>query len=113
MARHVGVIAADSMLGRGTPSRGLELTAQYVADQFQKFGLKPAGDNGTWLQRYLVGNDTVTAPNTVGLLEGTDPKLKDEYIVITAHMDHVGFQAGVAAIPSLTVPTTTPRARQG
>ena len=31
-----------------------------------------------------------TAPNTVGILEGSDPKLKHEYIVYSAHMDHVG-----------------------
>lgn len=92
--RHLGVMAADSMLGRGTPSRGLTLTAQYVADQFQAFGLAPLGDGGTWFQRFTVGSDTLTAPNTVGVLEGTDPKLKDEYIVFVAHMDHVGFHSG-------------------
>ncbi len=54
VARHLNVIAADSMLGRDTPSRGLELTARYVADQFQRFGLKPGGDRGTWLQRYPI-----------------------------------------------------------
>jgi Zn-dependent M28 family amino/carboxypeptidase len=32
----------------------------------------------------------VTAPNTVGILEGSDPQLKNEYIVYSAHMDHVG-----------------------
>ncbi|HTG49209.1 MAG TPA: hypothetical protein VL915_01885, partial [Gemmatimonadales bacterium] len=50
--RRVGIIADDSMMGRDTPSRGLELTAKYVADQFRSFGLKPGGDNGTWFQRY-------------------------------------------------------------
>ena len=30
-----------------------------------------------------------TSPNVVGLLPGTDPVLKDEYIVVTAHLDHV------------------------
>ena len=30
------------------------------------------------------------APNTVGILEGTDPTLKSEYVVMSAHMDHVG-----------------------
>ena len=34
--------------------------------------------------------DVVEAPNTIGWLEGSDPELKDEYIVLTAHMDHVG-----------------------
>ena len=53
VAHRIGIIAADSMMGRDTPSRGLELTAAYVADQFRKFGLKRGGDNG-WLQRYPI-----------------------------------------------------------
>ena len=40
VARRIGVIADDSMLGRDTPSRGLELTAEYVAAQFRRFGLE-------------------------------------------------------------------------
>ncbi len=54
VARRIGIIADDSMMGRDTPSRGLELTAQYVADQFKKFGLKPGGENGTYFQRYAI-----------------------------------------------------------
>jgi len=52
--RRVGVIAHDSMMGRDTPSRGLELTAQYIANEFKRIGLKPAGDSGTYFQRYPV-----------------------------------------------------------
>ena len=54
VARRVGIIAHDSMLGRDTPSRGLEITAQYVAEQFRRFGLRPGGENGGWLQRYSI-----------------------------------------------------------
>jgi hypothetical protein len=54
VARRIGIIADDSMMGRDTPSRGLELTAQYVADQFRAFGLRPGGDSGTWFQRYPI-----------------------------------------------------------
>jgi Peptidase family M28 len=54
VARRIGVIAHDSMMGRNTPSRGLELTAQYVADEFRKFRLRPGGDAGAWLQRYPI-----------------------------------------------------------
>jgi hypothetical protein len=54
VATRVGILAHDSMLGRDTPSRGLELTAQYVADQFRRFGLRPGGGNGEWLQRYPI-----------------------------------------------------------
>ena len=54
VARRVGILAHDSMLGRDTPSRGLELAAQYAADQFRRFGLRPGGDGGGWLQRYPI-----------------------------------------------------------
>ena len=54
VAHRVGIIADDSMMGRDTPSRGLELTAKYVADQFRSFGLRPAGDSGTFLQHYAI-----------------------------------------------------------
>jgi Zn-dependent M28 family amino/carboxypeptidase len=37
---------------------------------------------------------SLTAPNTVGVLEGSDSRLKDEYVVFSAHMDHIGITAG-------------------
>jgi hypothetical protein len=54
VAQRIGIIADDSMMGRDTPSRGLDLTAQYVADQFRRFGLRPGGENGGWFQRYPI-----------------------------------------------------------
>ena len=53
VARRIGVIADDSMLGRDTPSRGLILTAEYVADQFRRFGLK------TSFQRYPISRHRI------------------------------------------------------
>ena len=53
VARRVGVIADDSMMGRDTPSRGLDLTARYIAEEFRKFGLKPGGDS-SYLQFYPI-----------------------------------------------------------
>lgn len=52
--RRVHIIAHDSMLGRDTPSPGLDMTAQYVADEFKRFGLTPGGENGTYFQRYQI-----------------------------------------------------------
>ncbi|MEO8295888.1 MAG: M28 family peptidase, partial [Gemmatimonadota bacterium] len=52
--RRIRIIADDSMMGRDTPSPGLEMTAQYVASEFRKFGLKPGGDSGTFFQRYPI-----------------------------------------------------------
>jgi len=50
--RRINLIADDSMMGRDTPSPGLETAAQYIADQFKSFGLRPGGDDGGWMQRY-------------------------------------------------------------
>lgn len=52
--RHIDVIAHDSMMGRDTPSRGLELTARYIADHFRRLGLEPGGDSGDYQQRYVI-----------------------------------------------------------
>jgi hypothetical protein len=50
----VGVIAHDSMMGRDTPSPGLDKTARWIADEFRRFGLKPGGDDGSFLQEYAI-----------------------------------------------------------
>jgi hypothetical protein len=54
VVRRIDIIADDSMQGRDTPSRGLDLTAQYIADQFRSFGLKPGGGDGSYIMRYGV-----------------------------------------------------------
>ncbi|UCD25694.1 MAG: M28 family peptidase [Gemmatimonadota bacterium] len=48
----VALLAHDSMMGRDTPSPGLDLTAEYIAAEFRRIGLQPGGDNGTFIQRY-------------------------------------------------------------
>lgn len=47
---HVAFLADDLLEGRGTGTRGHEVAAHYVAAQFARLGLKPAGDNGTYAQ---------------------------------------------------------------
>lgn len=43
-------VAADEMEGRDTPSRGLNTTAKFMATQLSRWGLKPAGDEGSYFQ---------------------------------------------------------------
>src|SRR2546430_11079974 len=47
---HVKVLASDRLQGRGTGQRGGDLAAEYIAAQFASYGLKPAGENGTYFQ---------------------------------------------------------------
>jgi len=60
---HVKFLADDLLEGRGTGQRGGDLAALYLATQFEIYGLKPAGDNGTFLQKVpMVG--VTTDPHT-------------------------------------------------
>jgi len=47
---HLRFLADDLMEGRGTGTRGYALAARYVEAQFQRLGLEPAGERGTWEQ---------------------------------------------------------------
>jgi Zn-dependent M28 family amino/carboxypeptidase len=60
---HVKFLASDLLEGRGTGQRGGDLAAEYIGAQFESYGLKPAGDGGTFFQN--VPMVTVrTMPNT-------------------------------------------------
>jgi len=48
---HVKFLSDDLLEGRGTGTRGGDIAASYIATQFALYGLKPAGDNGTYLQK--------------------------------------------------------------
>src|SRR6266550_6039456 len=43
---HLSFIASDLLEGRNTPSRGLDIAAEYIAAQFRRAGLESAGDDG-------------------------------------------------------------------
>ena len=55
----IEILANDSMLGRDTPSPGLERAAAYVIAEFHRLGLRPAGDGGTYVQRFGLSRWTV------------------------------------------------------
>lgn len=60
---HVRFLSHDLLEGRGTGQRGGEVAAEYIATEFALFGLKPAGDSGTFMQNVpLVG--VTTMPQT-------------------------------------------------
>jgi len=87
------VLAADSMRGRNTPSPEIEATAVWIAERMEAAGLEPGAADGGWIQRYTApAFDPETAPNVVAVLEGSDSTLADEYVIYSAHMDHVGVR---------------------
>lgn len=62
--RTTGALAGDDMEGRDTGSAGYDRAAAYVADRFQRAGLSPAGDNGTYFQRISFNEIEVTGEGT-------------------------------------------------
>ena len=69
IGRRISIVAHDSMLGRDNPSPGLELTARYVASEFRRLGLRPAGENGSYEQRFQLSRwrvDTARSRITLG-----------------------------------------------
>src|SRR5438034_9895836 len=57
-------IASDEMEGRDTPSRGLDTVAKFIALNLSRWGLKPAGDNGTYFQRIALQRLKLDPANT-------------------------------------------------
>ncbi len=96
MRRHVAYLASDALRGRDTPSPGLDSAAAYLAREFARIGLRGGAGESGFIQRYpLRGRGGVTAPNVVAIFPGADPTLRNEYVVVSAHMDHVGVGRAV------------------
>ncbi len=65
---HVRFLADDLLEGRGPGLRGAEIAAKYMATQFALDGLKPGGDDGTYLQQVkFVGMKVVPAKTSYAL----------------------------------------------
>ena len=52
MKKDITYLASDELEGRGVGTKGLDMAADYIADQFKQAGLKPGGVNGTWFQPF-------------------------------------------------------------
>jgi hypothetical protein len=95
-------LASDVMQGRGSGTHDELLAATYLASQLRQIGIEPAGDNGGYIQDvsgefdfYGEGKKEWHTRNVLGILHGRDPKLKDEVILLTAHLDHLGMRQPV------------------
>ena len=64
MKEYLTFIASDEMEGRDTPSRGLDLTAKFLAMNLGRWGFKPAGDNNSFFQRIDLRRDRADSGQT-------------------------------------------------
>ena len=83
---HVNVLADDSFEGRESGSRGGRAAGMYLLKQLEQRGLGGGGDDAGFFQSFGAGYR-----NVLGFLEGSDPELKRQVVVVGAHYDHVGY----------------------
>jgi len=91
----IKALASEEMEGRGVGSHGIDKAANYIANAFQKAGLKPGSDDNSYFQEWSEDIDglgkQIRLKNVIAILPGSNPKLKNESVVISAHYDHLGY----------------------
>src|SRR6202050_3571860 len=84
MRAHVKFLSSDLLEGRGTGARGGDIAAEYIATQFALAGLKPAGDDGTYMQKVPMVGITPDPQTTFSLIpvkhSPIDLKPLDQYV---------------------------------
>jgi Zn-dependent M28 family amino/carboxypeptidase len=94
-------LASDRLKGRYIGTPGIDTAAVYIADQFRQAGARPVPGAAGYFQFFTHhfnagGLDSGSAPTDVNLrnvlafIPGTDPKLRNQYIVLSSHYDHLG-----------------------
>lgn len=87
-------LTSDELQGRDTGSEGISKAADFIENVFKKNNIQPYF---TSYRDTLTNYTDGTAFNVVGYLPGTDAKLKNEFVVIGAHYDHIGLMSGQVA----------------
>ncbi len=94
-------LASDELKGRSTTRPEIHIAAKYISETFRSFGLKELDGIEDFFQPFNVKleeevlikgqyTNLVPAKNVMGWVEGTDPVLKKEFIVLSSHYDHLG-----------------------
>jgi Peptidase family M28 len=100
---NLSFLSSDLLEGRWTPSTGLDTAAEFIASRFRGAGLEP-GNGQDYFQianltelakqsselRGRVIDYPIIARNVVGVLRGSDPELRNTYLIVSAHYDHIG-----------------------
>lgn len=96
MRPHIEYLASDDLRGR----RGIggQAAARYIEDHFRRLKLQPLFA-GEYLQIIPGptrddGRKTVYGQNVGAWLPGRDPELRDEFVIVSAHYDHLGMREG-------------------
>jgi hypothetical protein len=86
LRKHAEFLADDTLEGREAGSRGGQAAANYLTKEFARHSLAAVGEERSYFQAF-----NGSCRNILGMIEGSDPKLKEQVILLGAHYDHVGY----------------------
>lgn len=89
LEKHVYTLADDAMNGRAAGTPDAAKAREYIKAEYSSLGIRPFFKD--W-DMHFEAHGTNTFCNVVGIIDGSDPSLKDEYIVLGAHYDHLGVK---------------------
>lgn len=91
---NIHFLSSDELRGRATGTPEIDISAKYIADWFRAYDVSTAPGYDSYFQEFDVtmrDSSVVNGKNIIGVVEGSDPNLRDEYLLLAAHYDHVGI----------------------
>lgn len=96
-------LSSEELEGRMSGKRGNVVAAEFIKKKFEDFGLE------TFCHKFSIKRSNPGPKNEIGddftqnvyaVLEGNDPDLKDQIVVVGAHMDHIGYGPSMSREPN-------------
>jgi len=91
LEKNLTYLASDALQGRQTGTVGIEKAAVFIENSFKENNVKPYFK--TYRDTFKIKD--IIGYNVVGYIEGNDPKLKNEFVILGGHYDHIGILKGV------------------
>jgi Peptidase family M28 len=95
-------LASDALQGRGSGTHDELVAATYIASELREMGISPMGDNGDYIQNvsgefqfWGQAKKQWNTRNVIGVIPGRGGRIKDEVLLLTAHLDHIGIRKPV------------------
>ena len=79
LSTYLHFVASDAMGGRDTPSVGLDITAEFLRMNLERWGFKPAGDNGTFFQKIALTREAIDPAQTTLEINGQKYNFGDDF----------------------------------
>ncbi len=85
LSSYLHFIASDALGGRDTPSQGLDVAAEFLKMNVEKWGFKPAGDNGSYFQKIALTRESIDPVNTKLEINGRQLKYAEDFFRISGN----------------------------